>query len=364
VELKREKAYTEQLTCVSMFFASPLGLDACRAVEEQAAPALHRALACVWSNSRDRLHLLARDAIAAPSVAAVEVRRTRIPVGVLDRPLFIIAAPRSGSSLLYELLAAADELWTVGGESHLVIEGIPQLATAARGFASDRLTASDATPDVIAALHGGFVAELRDREGRRLLDLSPPPSSVRLLEKTPKNSLRLPLLEAAFPDARYLLLFRDPAENVASIVEAWESERFVSRPSLPGWSGRPWSLLLPPGWRHLDGRPLEEIAAAQWDAANRAALDDLAEVDRDRVCVVGYHELVESPAATLERLCRFAGVAVGERLGALARGPLPHSGSTVSPPARDKWRAREAAITRVLPSLVETHARLVAMRAP
>ena len=46
---------------------------------------------------------------------------------LFDRPVIILAAPRSGSTLLFETLAAAKDAWTIGGESHHVIEGLQSL---------------------------------------------------------------------------------------------------------------------------------------------------------------------------------------------------------------------------------------------
>ena len=53
---------------------------------------------------------------------------------LFDRPLIILAAPRSGSTLLFETLAESPGVWTVGGESHSFIEGIRQWANT-RGLA-------------------------------------------------------------------------------------------------------------------------------------------------------------------------------------------------------------------------------------
>src|SRR6202007_1022499 len=97
--------------------------------------------------------------------------------------------------------------------------------------------------------------QMRDRGGH-------PAAHLRLLEKTPKNALRVPFLAAAFPDAIFVSLYRDPRETLSSMLDAWRSGQFVTYPGLPEWSGPPWSLLLIPGWPALAGRPLSEIVAA------------------------------------------------------------------------------------------------------
>src|SRR5690606_17412611 len=65
-----------------------------------------------------------------------------------DRPDFIGSPPRSGSTLLFDTLAAAPGVFTIGDESHGLIEGIPALDPFRRGFDSNRLLARDADPAV------------------------------------------------------------------------------------------------------------------------------------------------------------------------------------------------------------------------
>ena len=74
-----------------------------------------------------------------------------------------------------------------------------------------------------------------------------------MLEKTPKNALRIPFIRKTYPDALFVYLYREPRDNVSSIMEAWRSGRFVMYPDLPGWQGLPWSLLLIPGGMALLG---------------------------------------------------------------------------------------------------------------
>ena len=64
----------------------------------------------------------------------------------LPRPVFIVAAPRSGSTLLYETLAVSPELHTVGGEAHWLIEQFPDWQPESGQVDSNRLEASALTP--------------------------------------------------------------------------------------------------------------------------------------------------------------------------------------------------------------------------
>jgi hypothetical protein len=264
---------------------------------------------------------------------------------LFDRPVFIISPPRSGSTLLFETLARAPRLFTIGHESHALIEGLPELHPAACGFASNRLDAAACHPALMTELRRRFQGELRDRQRQ-------PPAHwpVRMLEKTPKNALRVPFLARVFPQAQFVYLHRDSQQTLASMLEAWRSGRFRTYPQLPDWEGPPWSLLLTPGWRRLSGRPLEEIVAAQWEITTRLLLDDLQALPAERVHVAHYATLGAQPADEVARLCAALDLEWDQPLDAA----LPLSRFTLSPPATDKWQKHAAAFAPLLPGLHST----------
>ncbi|HUS24627.1 MAG TPA: TIGR03032 family protein [Candidatus Binatia bacterium] len=290
--------------------------------------------------------LPASTAPAAPSPARADEPR-------IERPLIIVSAPRSGSTLLFETLERSPDLRSIGGESHHVIEGFPVLGPEAHGWDSNRLTQDDASPRIRQLLPRAFLEQLRDARG------APPQGPVRLLEKTPKNALRIPMLKAVFPDALFIYLYREPRGALSSIIEAWRSGRFTTYADLPGWTRKAWSLLLVPGWRELNDAPLEEIALQQWASANRTILDDLAALPSGDWCAVDYDRFLRSPAREVQRLCAFAGVrapAVGVS--------LPLSKTTVTAPSADKWKKNAEAIERVLPRTAEVARRAQALMPP
>lgn len=267
-----------------------------------------------------------------------------------DRPVFIVSPPRSGSSLFFETLARAPGVCTVGGESHGVIEGIGALSAVARGYDSNRLDESDASPEVIEELRRRFAARAKDREQRS------PQGRIRLLEKTPKNALRVPFLARAFPDAVFVYLYRDPRQVLSSMMEAWETRGFRTYPELPGWSGLPWSLLLTPGWRNLVGYPLAQIVATQWETTTRILLDDLDRLPSNRRCVARYDGLIADPDREIRRICQTLELAWDSPLGIR----LPMARHTVSAPDPEKWRRRQHEIEPLLAQMTETVARAAA----
>lgn len=265
---------------------------------------------------------------------------------VFDRPVFVVSAPRSGSSLLFETLALSPSVCTVGGESHGIIEGerASGLGPAARGYVSNCLGADDATPEIIAFIRERFRNQALDRQGQKHH------GRIRLLEKTPKNALRIPFFAKVFPDALFVYLYRDPREVLASMMEVWESDHFCTYPQLPGWTGLPWSLVLVPGWRELIGKPLAEIVAAQWETTTRIMLDDLEALPPRQWCATRYDFLLEDPAAEIERLCECVDIEWDHSL----RTALPHSRHTISAPQQGKWRARAPEVEQALSLIRET----------
>ena len=265
-----------------------------------------------------------------------------------DRPVFIVSPPRSGSTFLFETLTRAKNVYTIGDESHGLIEGIGVLHPRARGFASNRLDVDAAGSDVVKELRTRCRNLLRDRDGA-------PPAQwpLRLLEKTPKNSLRIPFLAKVFPEAQFIYLHRDVRQVLASMIEAWNSGRFRTYPNLPDWSGLPWSLVLTPGWRELNGKPLHEVVAAQWRAVTETLLDDLSALPRERVHIARYAALTADTAGEIARLCAAVDFAWDRPL----ETDLPLSRYTVSKPDPEKWRRYEAEIESVLPGLHDTIAR-------
>lgn len=280
-----------------------------------------------------------------------------------DRPVIILAAPRSGSTLLFETLKESSNLWTIGGESHGIFERVNRYNPMTRFCDSNALYAEDSIPEIIDQLRAWFYQKLRDSQGRSIQSahgtLDAPP---RFLEKTPKNALRVSLLNEIFPDALFIYLYRNPRENISSMMEAWRSGRFVTYPSLPG-RDKPWSLLLPPGWQSYHDASLEEITAFQWQAANEAILSQLARLDRNRWMAVSYGQQVRSPADTIGTVCDFCDVSATRILDALSSGRSKLSRYTISPPAANKWRRNAEGLARVLPGLQKTIA-LIRSSAP
>lgn len=267
---------------------------------------------------------------------------------LFDRPIFIISLPRSGSTLLFETLARSPELFTIGGESHELMEKIPAIHPASQAWASNCLGAAQATRGTADRLRSSFYEALFDRTGQR-----PQSGRVRMLEKTPKNALRIPFLASVFPDAIFVSIHREMRPNMASMIQAWKSGRFRTYPDLPGWKGPPWSLLLAPNWQSVIGRSIPEIVVHQWATATRIMLDDLAALPAGRWIRVDYETLLADPEQTIGELREALGIDWDQQ----PTQQLPLSRSTLTKPSPEKWRvyaqAIETAISAAPPALLQ-----------
>jgi len=223
----------------------------------------------------------------------------------------------------------------------------------ARGWHSNRLTGVEADAATVRLLRERFHARLKDRDGAAPAS----GSRVRMLEKTPKNALRIPFLAAAFPEARFVYLYRDPRPTLASMIEGWRSGAFRTYPGLPGWTGLDWSFLLTPGWRDLVGAPLPRIVASQWAATTRTLLDDLEALPRDRWRAVRHEAVLADPQGEITRLCASLDVAWDRRLGR----ELPPSRHTLTAPDAQKWRAHAEALETALPLVAWENDRALAL---
>jgi len=266
---------------------------------------------------------------------------------LIDRPIVIVSTPRSGSTLLFEALEQAPALFTTGQESHWLIEDVSGLGPADRGWSSNRLTADDVTPERAESISREFYRQSRDRNG------APPSGAVRVLEKTPKNALRVSFFDSLWSEATFVYLYRDVRETLASMIEAWASGAFRTYPDLPGWTGYPWSLLLVPEWERLAGRALPEIVAHQWATTTDTLLSDLKAVPESRLRVLSYEDLCSNPQECVSSLARSLGLSWDRQLG-LA---LPLSKTTVSAPRPDKWKRMSSAIESVYPIVEEADSR-------
>lgn len=121
-----------------------------------------------------------------------------------ERPVFVVGMPRSGTTLVEQVLAAHPAAWGCGERTGIVT--IAQAAATAT---------AGAWPRDAARLPQRF----RDVEARAYLDEGArlAPHARRLVDKQPYNFLHVGLIAALFADARVVWCRRDPRDIALSI---------------------------------------------------------------------------------------------------------------------------------------------------
>lgn len=265
----------------------------------------------------------------------------------LDRPVFIIGAPRSGTSMLYAILRRSTQLTNWPGEAHEVWEA--DFHPALRGWESNALTAEDARGPEGERIKRSFLLVTGGRK--------------RLIDKTPRNALRVGFIDELFPDARYVYLVRDGRDNINSLINAWRTPRYrtyrLPEPHrIPGVDPAWWKFTLYPGWRADIEGPVEVVCAQQWrwsyDSAGAALLDV-----GERVTTVRYEDLAADPVSATRAVCAFLEVPFEEPVAQKAGEARSKPVNVVTPPEAGKWRRENPQeIERILPLIAPTMERL------
>lgn len=200
----------------------------------------------------------------------------------------------------------------------------PRLRPAERGWDTERLAAQDARPETVLQLEATWQIST-DR---------------RLVASWAAAALQVRFLHAAWPDAAFVLVHRDPAEAIAAAVAAWEAPD-ADRAGPPEWVGPAWTGPLTPEWRLLAGRSVEQVAADQWRRTTDHALSDLERLPAASWTAVSAQEMSARP----DVLSALAG-SLGLEIGSI-RLVLPPA----APPERERVNA-------VMPAIAATAQRV------
>jgi hypothetical protein len=199
-----------------------------------------------------------------------------------DRLLFVIGAPRSGSTLLTRMLGAHSEIHSPT-EPHLLtplayLGYFETVGTAPY----DPIISQRGIREIVAELPRGeedYLAALRAYSDAVYARLLEPTGRRLLLDKTPAYALVLDFVARLYPEARYVVLTRNPLAVWSSFVESF-----------------------------FDGN--HEVAHAHNPMVERY-VPAIARFLREQAVPlhhVRYEELVKAPAEQMQTLCGFLGI--------------------------------------------------------
>ncbi len=277
----------------------------------------------------------------------------------IERPIFIVGAGRSGSTVLHQILAEHPQVvWLSGVTSRwpghpvrnrifmqaldipVVGAVLRQLATPGesypfwdlhyRGFSRPfrDLIAGDLMPATSRSVREAFEKMTTHRRDRLLLKITGWP--------------RLAFLNAIFPDARFIHLVRDGRAVAASLLNVpfwsgWQGPEKWRWGSLSAemqaqWAGHDYSFII--------------LAALQWKILMDAMECARASIPAGSFLQVHYEALCSAPRQTLEEISDFARLPWSRRLDKAIRAHALKS-------RNEKWRSQftgeqQAALAEVL----------------
>lgn len=217
-------------------------------------------------------------------------------------PLFLFSLPRSGSTLVQRVLASSPEVATVPEPWVLLpLLGMRQEGTYAK---YGHKYARRAIDDFVERLDGkinGFDEELRQFVNR-LYERASGDEARYFLDKTPRYHTIAPRLLEIFPDAKAIILWRNPLSIVASMIETWGDGRWnLYRYRIDLYHGLP-------------------------------TLIDFAKQQEDNIVTVRYEDLVRGEADAWNRLCAYLGIDKAK----LRKSP-PSLGGEMGDPNQDEY---------------------------
>jgi tetratricopeptide (TPR) repeat protein len=239
-------------------------------------------------------------------------------------PVFLVGFPRSGTTLLDQVLASHPAIGTLEERPALVDACAALLAPGAGAREWAHLA-----PAVLAELQEQYLARVSQCLGEA-------PRRPVLIDKFPLNAILLPVIARVFPDARVILALRDPRDVVLSCYQ----QRF-------GMNGAMYQLL------RLD------TAAAFYDEVMNLVAECREQLPL-RVHEVRYEQVVGDFDATVGQLLAFLGLPWSDAVrdfAATARQRVvstPSAAQVVRPlysSSRGRWRNYRRFLEPVLPVL-------------
>jgi tetratricopeptide (TPR) repeat protein len=176
------------------------------------------------------------------------------------RPIFVLGMPRSGTTLVEQIIA-----------SHPMAHGAGELA-ALHACVSETGRGGRGYPEFMASIDASALRRLGALYLEKLNKIAP--DGARVTDKTPSNYSYVGLIHLAFPNARIIHTVRDPVDNCLScFFKLAEQNHTYDLGELGRYYRRyerlmaHWRKILPPG-RFLDVR-YEDVVADTEGAARR-----------------------------------------------------------------------------------------------
>jgi len=223
-------------------------------------------------------------------------------------PVWIVGAPRSGTTLMYQLMcfsfhsayltnrvASRYRIAQLSRKWERQFAGKPVIPQSFQSSYGNTVHPNDPheggqffyqffTNDEVPT----FKSEKHQQEFRKIISRISRPEPL-FVSKNTIHSLRIPLLTEAFPKSRFIWVDRDP------VAAAWSV--YSKRQKIDGQ----WFGITPPGWKNQSKRPLEEQCLWQIQSTN-AIIEEHLLSSASQYIRISYEEICSDPADTLQTI--------------------------------------------------------------
>ena len=212
------------------------------------------------------------------------LRPDRVLGRIDDRPVFVVASPRSGTTFMAETLGGITGFADLG-ELGPLKEAIPHIA-------------HQPIPELAPQLRSII------RRAQRVSCLV----GLRAIEQTPESAFVIPALASAFPEAQFVHMVRDGRDVATSLLQ----KDWLGRGARQGWTddvGQPYGsharFWVEPGraQEFAEASDARRVAWA-WRRYESAVMSQI-DVLGDRMLTVRYESMVDDPQATAAELSTF-----------------------------------------------------------
>ncbi len=207
-----------------------------------------------------------------------------LPHKRVKRPIFVIGSPRSGTSVFSRLFGQHPELanWS---EGHCLFDPMYLMRSNEHRWTADQSSWLGAR-----RMNANIACYTKYLSKRQRLPIH------RFTNKLPRNTLRLPYLLKAFPDACFIHIIRDGRAVVRSMVRVVDRQNKHDR--VLGQFARPL------GWQEYYQKDPYEAHSRQWMGIEETVQEDLKLVAPENIFRTRYEEFILKTREIMTDICK------------------------------------------------------------
>lgn len=232
------------------------------------------------------------------------------------QPIFLIGAARSGTKILRDTISTHPDIAKVEYDINFIWKRYNE------NINHDELDEANIKSKFIKFINGYFSKKTKNKPY--------------LIEKTVSNSLRIRFLLNTFPNAKFIILYRDGRDVVESVLRQWGKapenryllKKLASVPIMQvlpfltgyaidtlkikaGFSPRNnyiWGVQYK-GWeKDIESDSILEISSKQWNYCINSTIRDKDKIRENNKIEIYYENLIEKPSKEFRRIANFLGL--------------------------------------------------------